>query len=250
MELTKETKKIQRNLVSYCRNGIAENIPGLTSNRLQEYRRLVFSNIQDQLESAFPIAYATISEEKWEKLVVEFFKEHACTTTQIWKLGAEFHSFVSVNGYAEKLDLPYLTDLLRFEWEEIQMYSMEDIAYPKTEIKGELLSSTILLNPEHTLLHLAYPIHLENIQVALTKKGNYFVLIYRERESGKVQFLDISVWFAFLLEQIHLQQKTVAELIQEALTLFGEIDLQALKTNTLLFLEDLQQKEFIIGFKI
>lgn len=249
MKLSLETKKIQQNLVEYCRTGIAKEIPGLRENRLSEYRRLVLSNIQDQLESAFPITHANLEEEIWDELVSDFFANHSCSTQQIWRLGAEFYSYVSKHNYSVKWDIPYLNDLLLFEWEEIDLYAMEDISNPECKVEGEILSDYLLLNPEHRILSLEYPIHKEHIEDARNHKGNYFVLMYREKETGKVQFLDISIWFAFLLEQIHLNEKTVEELLLLAPSMFGEINLSELRSNTLLFLKDLQNRNFIIGYK-
>lgn len=249
MKLSSETKQIQYAFHAYCTTGIEQNLPGINQQRIKEYRRLVFANIQDQLESAFPLTYSYLPNNKWEQLVHDFFEKHACTTPQIWKLGGEFCNFCKEQEYAEKWVLPFLNDLLRFEWEEIVLYSMEDLPYPKFQREGNLLTSPIAINPEHKILHLEYPIHHEKIEEAIHKKGNYFVLMYREQESGKIQFLDISIWFAIMLEQLYTQQKTVEELLLEAPAIFGEIDCIALRKNTLIFLEDLRDRKFIIGFK-
>jgi hypothetical protein len=146
--------------------------------------------------------------------------------------------------------LPFLNDLLKFEWEEMVVYNMEDISPKPYQIIGDTLNDLLIVNPEHKLLQLKYPVHLYNPVTAEEKPGNYFVLLYREYETGRVQFIDISVWFALVIEQLIIGNVTLKILLNEAPKLFGDIDVQELTKTTLAFITDLMDKKFVLGYVI
>lgn len=247
MNLLPETHNIQSKLAVYCRNGIQPVMDGITPNRLHHYHRLVTSIIEDNLSSSFPIAYENVTTEHWNEMVTDFFSEHACQSYQVWKLAGEFYEYVLDNKYAEKLQLPYLNDLLKFEWVEMEVYNREDIPYPTYNKEGNLLVEKIIINPEFELLALGYPIHLEKVITAQHKPGNYFVVLYREKDTGKVQFVDLSVWFAFVIEQLAISPITMNELLLMAKQLFANADMVVLKETTIKFIEEMYHKKLIIG---
>lgn len=182
-------------------------------------------------------------------MVSEFFSKHKCQSYQVWQIAGEFYDYAVKENFAEKYHIPYLNDLLQFEWEEMAVYNMEDRSPGPFTPAGDFLKDAMVLNPEHALLQLHYPIHRFNPLTALEKKGNYFVLLYREQASGRVQFLDLSPWCALLIEQLAAQNATVAGLLEEAPNVFGAIDPGDLKESTLVFLNELSRREFILGFK-
>ena len=62
-----------------------------------------------------------------------------------------------------------------------------------------------------------------------------------------MQFIKLSVLFAFLLENIALRQKTLEEIITAILPVFGINDLELVKTEVNKFLLDLKLRGFILG---
>jgi len=249
MNLSPETKNIQSKLAQYCRDGMEIELPGITPNRLHQYRRLVFNIVNDNLEGAFPIAFQYLNTGDWDKMVYEFFKQHNCQSYQVWRLPQEFFEFVVKGDYARLLNIPYLNDLLNFEWTEMEVYNMEDIRWPDYIKTGDFLNDTLLFNPEFRLLQLSYPVHTHKPEDAQYKEGVYYVLLYREKDSGKVQFTDLSVWYALLIEQIHKNKFTLTQLLDETPAIFGKVDVENLKHETIKFIQQMQQKGFVIGFK-
>lgn len=250
MHLSADTKGIQSSLARYCRDAQEPVLPGVTPGRLSHYRRLVFNIIQDSLETSYPIAYKYIDDSVWNKMVFEFFKESKCKAAQIWQMPGEFRDFALLRAYDEKHELPFLNDLLSFEWAETVVFNIEDMATPPFNLEGDLLNESIVFNPEHQILPLQYPVHLMKPTEAKDKKGQYFVLVYREHESGKVQFMDLSVWYAFIIEQGTLG-KTLKELLAIAPEMFGNnIDPAELSSASIKFLEELQKRKFILGFSV
>ena len=247
MSLSPDTYKVQQKLANYCRDGIQIELPGAVTERLPQYRRLVFNIIQDNIESAYPIAFKYLAEDVWNELVYDFFAIHNCQSYQVWKLPKEFMDFVITNKYSEKYNVPYLNDLLRFEWVEMEVYNTADIPYEYGAFNGDIINDQIVFNPEHQLLSLQYPLHMLPPEQALEKEGNYFVLLYREKETGKVQFVDVSVWFAFLIEQIHHNEMSINDLLEMAPEIFGNVSIAELKQSSISFIQTMIEKQFVIA---
>jgi len=249
MSLLQETKDIQSKLALFCRTGESIDLPGLTPSRLHHYRRLVYNIIQDNLESSFPIVYEYIEREKWQGMVYDFFCRHNCKSYQIWQIAGEFCEYAIKEDFATRYQIEYLNDLLKFEWEEMLVYNMENISPDNYIDTGDPLNNVMILNPEHKLLQLQYPVHLHSPITAIEKKGNYFVLLYREQGTGKVQFIDLSLWYALVIEQIGSQEIVLKDLLKEAPNLFGTINMEHLTETTSAFVKELRTRKFILGFK-
>ncbi len=247
MLLKTETYNQQNKFVEYCRNGREVSILGAVPERLPHYRRLVFNVIKDTLETTFPIAFQYIDSKIWDEMVYTFFSTHKCSDPQVWRMPNEFVGFCEAENYSEKFTLPFLNDLLRFEWMEVEVYMMEDIEYPANINTTILLQSKIAVNPEQKIIKLEYPVHMEKPFDAVDKKGNYFLLLFREKESGRVQFLNLSVLFAYLIENISIEEKTLEEILNDILYLFGINDLKMLQTKVFKFLEELKTQGFVLG---
>jgi len=100
---------------------------------------------------------------------------------------------------------------------------------------------------EHKIIKLKYPVHLKKPFEAANKKGDYFLLLFREKETGRVQFVNLSVLFIFLIENIVLAEKTVEEIFNDILYIFGINDLEMLRSEVSKFLEDLKIRGFVLG---
>lgn len=249
-ELLREDTNIQQSrLANYCRTGELLPIKGLTDNRVHTYRRLVYNVIDDTLQSAFPLTHDLLTEEEWNESVDTFFSNHACQSTSVWKMPFEFYQFIESDKYELKNKYPLLTELLLFEWLEVELYMMEDKIIPTTKSEGALVTDIIEFNPEFRLLRLSYPVHLKNPnQIIAEDKGEYFVLIFRERESGMIQFINLSMFFTWTIEKINIEALPLKNVLEEAEKIF-KIDYQTLLKNTLPFFEELKNKQFILGYK-
>ncbi|MCF8369098.1 MAG: DNA-binding domain-containing protein [Bacteroidales bacterium] len=248
MKLNQDTYQQQSSFAEYCRtNELSENLL-VRKDRVHHYRRLVYNVIDDSLQTAFPLTFDLLLDEEWEALVSYYFSTHKSKSSQIWQMPKEFYLFYKTSEHPLKSTYPYLVDLLYFEWTEIEVFMMEDIKYPDVLESGDLEHDVLKLNPEHKILHLNYPVHLKNGNMINEKdKADYFVLLYRERPGGKVQFVDLSLFFALLLENIHAKN-TIGQII---LSLVEEYELdsyQNLMANTFQFIKKLREKGFILGF--
>lgn len=247
MQLLKDTYQQQALLAEYCRNGVVPELKGVKYENLPHYRRLVFNIASDIIETAYPITYSFLAKDVWEKLVYDYFAEHKCQTTQVWKMPLEFHDYCVKKDIQSQLNLPFLNDLLYFEWLELEVHTMEDMPYPSFTSKGDIFNDKIAVNPEFKLIKLTYPVHTTAPTDLEGKEGTYFLFIYREKESGNVQFMDLSMLYTYILEQI-ANGELLKDVLAEANNLFQINDISLLKEHAEKFIADLQQRKFVLGF--
>jgi len=247
--LKQETYLQQSKLAGYCRDGMTpEGLIDINKDNLYQYRRLCFNISSDIIETAYPITFSFLNKDVWEELVTNYYAEHKCQTTQVWRMPLEFYDYCVDKNIQEKLNIPFLNDLLHFEWLELEVHTMEDVPYPETVSSGDWTNSKIALNPEHKLIQLSYPVHTTAPgDELINKKGTYFLLIYREKESGNVQFVDLSMFYTYILENIK-NGVLLKDILVEANSLFQINDIKLLKDRSFEFINDLKNKKFILGF--
>lgn len=250
MKLKPETIEIQEKLADYCKTGKLENIPGLTKNRIYHYKRLTNNVVINTLEQAFPIAEEILTDSEWNGLVMDFIARNDSQTPQIWKLPYEFYEFVMKNNYQDTLKKPWLNDLLYFEWIEIEIHTMPDLPITKYLEKEISPSDILIFNPEHKIIKLNYPVHLYSVELALDKKANYFVLVFREQDTGNVRFMDLTILYAVLLEKLAAEQQAFGNALKEIAILFGIENGIVLENKIKSFIEELKNQRFYLGISV
>ena len=208
MLLTK-TQQYQTNLATFCRTGNYEAIPGVIEKNVHHYRRLVFNNVIDSISSAFPLTKKLIGKKKWKKLVNRFFSSHNIQSPQIWYMPKEFMEYVLKFETELIAKYAFLGDLLLFEWLEIEVFMMMDIP-----LNFQNKKNLYYLNPEIRLIKVSYPIHLKNANL-ITKQdlGNYFISIHRNKESGVVEFTNLTIPFVDVLENLMVKPLPKTEIL-------------------------------------
>lgn len=248
MHLHKETITIQEELGEYCRTGEARELPGITPGRIHHYRRLISNVVKDTLHTAFPITVAALEESQWAELVQDFFTEGIPQTPQVWKLPLEFYEFHAGRETGRKMDLPFLDDLLYFEWMEIEIHTMPDRPYPDFESKGDLFQDRLVFNPEYEIVQLDYPIHTHPVSEALHMKGNHFALLYRLPETGHVQFLGLSALNVYIITRLQEENVALNEIKNEFARVAGIESGRYLDDALEKYLGDLLERKMILGF--
>ena len=82
------------------------------------------------------------------------------------------------------------------------------------------------------------------------KKGNYFIFIYREQESGTVHFTNLSVLHAWLLDTLFSNPgMPVEQLFPLIMETFKLEDLESLKKKINSFLKEMLEAGVILGFR-
>jgi hypothetical protein len=108
----------------------------------------------------------------------------------------------------------FLPDLLQFEWLEIEVFMM-----PDEPIAFSSVANLYYINPEIRLIKVDYPIHLKKAKkITEHDKGNYFISLHRNRETGVVEFTNLSIPFVDVLENLldkPLKQNSILNILQK-----------------------------------
>ena len=249
--LTSETRELQNKFTLYCRTGKKEFIPEVDKpQHVHHYRRLTFNITKNTLSNAYPLLKKFLSQEQWQELMYDYFSEHKCQNNKIWLMPKELYNYVVEKNLQTKWNIPFLNDLLHFEWIEIEVHTMPDMTYPKFQENGRVWNDVLAINPEFRLVQFNYPVHKKKTaEVNENDKGLYYLLAYREQESGKVQFISISALYAFVIEQIS-NGYTLDMVFEAAAELFNFSETDKIKEKITDFIDRLKERRFILGFKL
>lgn len=205
---TIKTFDYQRKFADYCRTGEYNTIPGVDEKNIKHYRRLVYNVFEDSLRSAYPLTYKLITEDEWFGLVDEFMVKHNASDPQVWKMPKEFYEYIVSTNHEITQKYPQLSDLLKFEWYEIEIYMQEDIGIA-SQING------IKINPNNILLELNYPVHnTPASNITEDHKGLYFVVLYRRTDNFKVIFTDLASGTASVVQILNHNSYTLDDVYQ------------------------------------
>jgi len=131
----------------------------------------------------------------------------------------------------------------------LDIHTMKDEEYPAFKTEGNWGTDVIAINPEYRILSVKYPVHTTHpSEIKTDTPSQYFILIYREPETGRVQFIDISVLYALTIEKIE-EEKSITEIVDELQPVFSFPDKAFAQEQIIHFCKDLQRKEFVLGFK-
>ncbi len=238
MPLKEETSQIQYRLADFCRDNRFREIPGANEERAKHYRRLVFNGVKTALSNAYPIAKETLGKERWDALTTDFFARHPSSSPQLWKMPRELYEFVVSSRYDEMIGLPYLKDLLLFEWVEIEIFLKEDSAIPPFKAPTDILNENLVLNPDYQILQLSYPVFKFRGADLVNKKGSYYLLVYRHASTQKVWFSELSAFAVAVVELLKDEPLTGAEAAEAALMFIGSDDEQGAEASLQRLLDD------------
>lgn len=246
MALRESTIEAQSKFSDYCRTGELQPIEGTLEDRLPHYRRLVYNVVKNALNTAFPIAHKKyVNKEDWENLQYRFFSSHHCSNPQIWKMPAELFPYIEGNEAELMEKYPALLDLLRFEWQETELFMMSDLPIDDHSGEKPSMSDIPVLEPEMQLLPLTYPVHNTHpSQLADAVPAQYVSMAWRNRDTKLIHFMNISVFFAVFLEVLSSGELTIAKAAQKTAVHTG-VDPSTIDNEVEKFIANLHSKGLI-----
>ncbi|MGE5196134.1 MAG: DUF2063 domain-containing protein [Anaerolineae bacterium] len=228
----------------FCRTGRLDPSLEVNPKRIQVYFELIRSNVEDVLKSAFPLTFHLLEEEQWKEVVDRFLAEQDSPSPFLWKMPQSFVFFVQKNHWAERFNIPYLDDLVDFEWVEIEVYMMPDCSPKGFKREGRLLDEPLYLNPESLFLLYSYPVFEKKKLPRLMEKGAYPLFAFRHPEDKDVHFIALSPFFQEVLQLIDKEHLTGRHALNAAAKKFN-LDRSRVLTAGKNFLNDLLSQQAI-----
>ena len=159
----------------------------MPNEALEVYSELIYYRFLEVFQKAFPRFKKMISEEKFDTLIYEFLKIGAKTPI-FWRVAGEFKSFLSASN---DLDMPYLSDLLEFEFLEIEMFMHEYQEFKPTHFS---LENSYCLSSEIELRCFSYAIHNPEFDTNPNnfEMGEYRIIFHYDDSVTEVLYEEIT----------------------------------------------------------
>ena len=234
---------IQEQFIAKCRG--KKDIPEFApSDRMQVYEGLIADKIFASLTRAYPIAHAIIDKKKWMKIISDFICNYDMKSPYYWRMPESFYHYAKEKKLARSLRIPYLEDLLWFEWIEIEVYMMKDVLKPAIKKEGNVLEDLLYMNPYHHFCLFSYPV----FQKEATQKGQYHLIAYRHPETDDVHYLKLSSYYRAVLQVLSQASFTGIEVLSHIADLFSLEKNCDFFAQASAFLQNLLQLGLIEGF--
>lgn len=200
-DTTSRLRAQQFELTRHLRDPSASPAPaGIEDRRLSIYRDLLFNNIASLLSGNFPVIENILGEERWERLVRDFYRDHRCHTPLFAEIAREFQRYLQD---LDALDPPFLLELAHYEWVELALQLSDAVAPHDDDAVAELLDHPPRLSPLAWPLAYAWPVHRlgPDFQPAQPPPTPTLLLLRREAD-GEVRFSELSPLAYRLLQRL------------------------------------------------
>lgn len=195
-------QQMQMNFAAHLRNPAQSSAPeGIENRRMQIYRDLFYNNVEGFVSGAFPVLRSITSDEKWHRMVRDFFANYRCQTPYFLEISQEFLTYLQEQRTSEKDDWPFILELAHYEWVELLVDSAVD-EVPSTGFNpaGNLLQGRPMISPLAYVVSYHYPVHLigPDYTPEEAPESPTFLIVYRNSKMD-VKFMAINSVTARLL---------------------------------------------------
>lgn len=246
--------RAQREFAAHLRDPERHAAPAdVEDRRLAVYRELFFNNIDSFLSNGFPVLHSLLPAQRWQRLVRDFFRDHASSSPYFVEIPQEFVSWLAESFTPEEGDPPFMLELAHYEWMELVLdVSREEIPATGFNPGGDLLQGSPMISPLSCVLSYHYPVHLigESFQPREPLEQPVWLLVYRDR-ADRVQFMEINAVTARLLELLRADEMQTGEAALERIA--GELS-GADREQVLRFgadtLRRLRERDIVLGTRL
>jgi uncharacterized protein len=245
------TRRLQYQFTAHLRDPKKNPAPAsIEDRRMEIYRDLVFSNVENFLSSNFPVIHTLYGEYEWLVLVRDFLREHECHTPLFPEFGREFLRYAEARQEQGRGDPPFLLELAHYEWAELALTldenSVDDVAH---DPDGDLLTGIPVMSPLACVLAYRFPVHLigPDYRPDEPPEEPTVLLLVRGRDDN-VRFHEINALTAILIERLQ-QNETLSgnECLDNLLTNYPSADATTLRSAGRTMLETLKSFEALLG---
>lgn len=246
-------QQLQYAFTAHIRDPAGQPAPSeVDSQRMAVYRRLVYSNIQGYLATAYPVLRSLYDNDGWHQMVRDFFVSHRCHKPQFYQVAEEFlHYLEDERGQVEG-DPPCLLELACYEWLELMLYiADEPVDLEGVDRDGELLTGVPVVSPLVRRLVCRYPVHAIDPEDPPSEPPAEptHLLVYRDLGGQEqVHFLKINAVTARLLELLEGQSaRSGREQLETLAGELGQADPEPIIAHGAQILADLRARDILLG---
>lgn len=174
---------------------------GIENRRMQIYRDLFYNNVEGFVSGAFPVLRSLTSDEKWHRMVRDFFAHYRCQTPYFLEISEEFLQYLQNQRTPEQDDWPFILELAHYEWVELVADSaVETIPTTGFNPDGNLLNGRPCLSPLAYVVSYQFPVHQIGPDYTPQEPSATptFLIVYRNSDL-EVKFMEINSVSARLL---------------------------------------------------
>lgn len=246
-------KQVQYAFTQHVRNPEKHPRPSdIEARRMKIYNDLLFNNVEDFMSTGFPVLREITPDDKWQRMIRDYFEHHQSTTPLFPEMTREFLRYLEHEREPEDDDYPFMLELAHYEWVELAVsISEQEPDFTGIQPDGDLLNGTPILSP------LAWPL---SYQFAVHKIGpDYlpaepetqptFLVVYRDAEDN-VHFLEINPVTAHLLQLIQEGSgKSARQMLSEIASQLNHPNPDVVIQGGLQILHDLKTRSVLLGVK-
>lgn len=247
---TGRTRRLQYQFTAHLRDPKRNPAPaGIEDRRMEIYRDLVFSNVENFLSSNFPVIHTLYGEREWLVLVRDFLREHECHTPLFPEFGREFLRYVEARQQQDRGDPPFLLELAHYEWAELALNldenNIDDVSHNPD---GDPLVGVPVMSPLACVLAYRFPVHLigPDYRPDEPPAEPTVLLLVRGRDDD-VRFHEINPLTALLVETLQQNENLTGSECLEHVLAGTRADPDILRPAGLSTLRDLHTFQAIIG---
>lgn len=175
---------------------------GMTIERMAVYQELFFNNLQNFVNSAFPVLHSLLPAEQWQSLTRQFFQEHRLDSPYFLAISAEFLQWLPTVS----LQLPdFALELAHYEWLELSLATAHADAVLPWQFEAD---SPLYLSPLAHLGCYQYPVHCISAEFQPQQCQPTFILLYRD-EQDSVRFIELNAAMAALMQLVDTEPGAV-----------------------------------------
>lgn len=213
-------------------------------NRISIYQNNVFAAIHDYLADVFPATQGVVGADFFKQLTTKFIQQKPPSNGNIHLYGEAMIAYVGTMPNLRAL--PYLADLLQYEWALHHAYFSDLVQHagqtlnPHETAQDALLTSEVIFNPSVMIVDSSYPIseihrqslpsYKESVEIDLAQSQDA-LLVYKQDYQVHTKQLNND-------ENTFLQQVSECSNLLQAIEATQESVLPEVLSSTLAFIFD------------
>lgn len=201
---------------------------GVPARRMRVYEELLFNNLEGFLLACYPVARKFLGKRGWRAAVRRFFAERRSPSPLFRDIPRAFLDWMAGEGGAAHPGLPFLAELMHYEWLELAVSIAPGESDPAAiDTGGDLLAGRPVAHPSARLARYRYPVHRigPRCKPQAPDGGEYAYLLFRDDAApaagrDPVRFIALNPLTARLWTLLYEHPYTGREALQ---ALAGEI---------------------------